>query len=634
MKNCKKPLAVLFATACMLILSACGATTDERHVTQDSPGYAQEYYSEYLTTDEQQQESHVMPVSAIDLGNYNNLPAWLVSGVEAYQSGSQTLADAAEWYANAISRGLPGLTDEWFIPGFIDDSLGEYAEAVAYSFVRHLFEIDELDGLISLYRQIFEEIDLSEISEAAYAGTAPLVREAEYARASLWAGFVGAAVANTSEIIFQYHAGQVLGFTSGFYPVPVGFSVLADYCWYFFTPSGWSREHVHNYIEAGEESTRFVGDILGYHHYAPIMSLIRGDNPNNPGGGYVHKWIDQDVLLVVYNHPEMPPLAFTHEMAHVIIELHPDIENGGLPLAPRNFAVNATDDDGNFFTLDFNELRIDGRSLNEFTLNDDLDEIFAALAEDFGYHIGASIFSLFEEGLCVFIEYMFLIYVQNQWYAQSMAGTIFSQAVLNQETGMIYPPEILQRSMDEYFAMGGFDYAEEYIQFREREMDSAIEAFAVQHERRASREEIIASVHARALLQDMASNDFDNTAQFGERYGILNAYYTAGSFIFYLLEHRGTMEDFLQIYSDFSQMEAVYGVTMAEMIDDWLLYLDTRFSPEILELFQWRNQFATRYAGFTLEWQIQMLRETAEIMGWDDEHLEGVIESVTAQTIG
>jgi hypothetical protein len=53
-------------------------------------------------------------------------------------------------------------------------------------------------------------------------------------------------------------------------------------------------------------------------------------------------------------------------------------------------------------------------------------------------------------------------------------------------------------------------------------------------------------------------------------YPILQSYDTAASFIMFLLDH-GTKEDFLQFYIDNDLFEKIYGYSVDEMIEQWLL---------------------------------------------------------------
>lgn len=446
--------------------------------------------------------------------NETGIPAWLATGMEVYQGEIDATCDinASEWYSEATSEGLPSIGDEWFIPGFIDDPLVEGAACVAYEFVRHLSEMDELERLTNLYEEAYAVVD------------ATLTREAEQLRAELWADFVDGEV-NPREVIFQAHFGNELGFYGrlGFeYPVEISFQALAERGWYFFTP-GWSRDVVENYIEAGEESIYFVGDWLGYHPEEPLIAILWLP-PYSPfasaagGGGYAFG--NGTGFFAVHDGLDRHPSVFTHEVVHAIVDLHPDMERGGLPFAPANTTLFGFDGE-DFVELDYAELdfSFNGRGYNH------IDEIWNELEELAGYlgfeGMSTSGADFFEEGLCVALEYLFLTQVESEWYIENRLAHLSNRS--------------LQRG--------------------------------------ASREEIIGYVHERAL-QDMNFHDFDDVVHFGEHYGVLQEYYTAGSFILYLLEYRGTREDFLRIYSDFTLMGEVYGVTMTAMIESWLEYLD------------------------------------------------------------
>ena len=56
-------------------------------------------------------------------------------------------------------------------------------------------------------------------------------------------------------------------------------------------------------------------------------------------------------------------------------------------------------------------------------------------------------------------------------------------------------------------------------------------------------------------------------------YDILQSYNTSASFLYWLLVHNGSKEDFRRVYVDINLMEEVYGKDMNVMIENWLEYL-------------------------------------------------------------
>ena len=69
-------------------------------------------------------------------------------------------------------------------------------------------------------------------------------------------------------------------------------------------------------------------------------------------------------------------------------------------------------------------------------------------------------------------------------------------------------------------------------------------------------------------------NNFEDEALFGVKYQQLMTYETAASFIYFLLEYKGTKEDFMRVFVDINLMEEIYGKSMDDMIAEWLLYLE------------------------------------------------------------
>ena len=68
--------------------------------------------------------------------------------------------------------------------------------------------------------------------------------------------------------------------------------------------------------------------------------------------------------------------------------------------------------------------------------------------------------------------------------------------------------------------------------------------------------------------------DFEDEEEYGSRYAQLMSYDTAASFVIFLLEHRGSREDFMRFFEDIYLAEAIYGETLDELINSWLVYLD------------------------------------------------------------
>lgn len=77
--------------------------------------------------------------------------------------------------------------------------------------------------------------------------------------------------------------------------------------------------------------------------------------------------------------------------------------------------------------------------------------------------------------------------------------------------------------------------------------------------------------YATCALNDAAADE--NFVSFHDSYDYMNNYQTSESFVLYLLNYRGTSEDFRKIYADMSLVKEVYGVELSELIGDWLDYL-------------------------------------------------------------
>lgn len=516
----------------------------------------------------------------------NGIPAWLLLGLHAYRGGSATDVDAVSWYNDATERGLPGLTDEWFIPGFIEHELQEDAHDVALAFVRHLSESGELSNLISLY---FRDITPWYEAEGWCENQA---REAERTRAALWADFVASDV-NISPVIFQYTFGDSKMLT-GRGVISVEFNALAQDGWYFFTSSGWTRDIVNRYIAFSEESIRFVGDWLGYQHDRPLISVHKAP-PYDFGiaqfGGGGRFWGDTgrtrtiDTMFAVGN-----PHALTvhaHEATHALLYLSP-ITRSNVPSPPEEFMLDELN------TGDFE---------------------FGQLA--------------FEEGLCVLLQYLFLLYTDDSHFAARVSDmSVFPLLASLTGDGMTIEDEIEEalRTIDAYSEIGGFDTYEDFAAF-------AGEFFAHWYTtgegaalgRTATTDELAKYLHLTAYQVISGQTwrmfswlyDMDAALAAGVPYAVLFDHYTAASFFLYLLEHRGTKHDFLRFFQDIHLAQEVYGERLDSLVDEWRSYLDARFEEYAAgniaeddfpaEILEWHDAFFERYMEWFMEWMMIQL---------------------------
>lgn len=83
------------------------------------------------------------------------------------------------------------------------------------------------------------------------------------------------------------------------------------------------------------------------------------------------------------------------------------------------------------------------------------------------------------------------------------------------------------------------------------------------------------SLHPAALRELDRQNNFADEMKFGTRYPQLMSYQTAASFVYFLLEHHGSIEEFMRVFDDIYLMEEVFGQSMEDMIIEWLAYLKT-----------------------------------------------------------
>jgi hypothetical protein len=70
--------------------------------------------------------------------------------------------------------------------------------------------------------------------------------------------------------------------------------------------------------------------------------------------------------------------------------------------------------------------------------------------------------------------------------------------------------------------------------------------------------------------------DFEDEAEYGTEYPQLMSYETAASFIYYLIENKGSRQDFMRVFADIHSAADVYGTGFDELVGEWLDFLDNR----------------------------------------------------------
>ena len=318
----------VFILIILMTIAGCSSNIDSEDKNQQS-----DKYEEVVNSTE---DDNLHTGLNIFIESSRRFPAWLSVGKELFMLDSDELPnnidrdiDVAEWYENVVSKGLPSLCDEWFIPGFIEDNLSEHAHSIAYAFVKHLNDIGHLDELALMY--LYDET----------------LWDAERTRASLWADFAGG-VSTVSKTVFQYYFEEVFddihlaggNHVDDLDPVPIKLTALTQQAQYYFSTSSWTRESIEHYIEVSEEAITFAGDFLNYHHdeplkiivYAPPHSLIEIDGWATfpaTGGRYL---CDVGATIIMWCVPEQGPSAITHEAAHAILDLSSMRHNNNFPI--------------------------------------------------------------------------------------------------------------------------------------------------------------------------------------------------------------------------------------------------------------------------------------------------------------
>ena len=308
--------------------------------------------------------------------------------------------------------------------------------------------------------------------------------EAELIRNSLWSEFTNTEPQEEMEFIFYYLMNQYV--YPSFQKNILFWIKGAQGNYYYSEADWWTIEKAKEYAYAGEDSIKYVKDWFSvqndevlYVHY-----IVADGTPVISGqfveGTHIHAHIGE----------QSKPLGVAHEVVHVMLNL-------------CKLYTNGFDENGYY---------------NDISRR------------------------CFQEGLCEYINYMFLMETNNQVIIDAASE---------------YLPSFIKVRLGE-------DYLEKYLLKLDEGNDKNL-------------------VNAMAMadligIKDIEENDVKNKVNAtGEKKQYLFHSGAVISFICYLFEVNQSKEGFLEVYKDAINLEEVYGKNLNSLIDDWLAHLNNTY---------------------------------------------------------
>jgi len=405
------------------------------------------------------------------------LPAWLCNGLEtlwAQEAGISltTPAEAVDlqaWAKSAEEKGLPGLGDEWFIPGLIQDELSDNVSAVAVQFVKQLSQEGQLRELLTCY--------LNEQPQ-----------EAQTLRAQVWEKASGIPAKDEDAQVYYYMMNQ---YVPTFYDEDLQFYVrTADTQNYFTAADWWTLQTISNYVTTGEDSIHYVEEWFGQKcPKTPTIYYVYRDGDIQPDGPY-----DFDNIALSVPRRQRP------------IGIAPQVAQAML-----------------------NELGISTAGYSD----SQRDVVTTRNLED----------ALCEAIQLECIEQSDLPATENWAYFEML--------------------RIMRHGR-------GDDVLADYVL-------AILSSRSLGYDANRLNADVFSHVLALNVFEKQGLDQ--QVKETGEPKRYLYNVDTTMSFVLYLLEERGSKEDFLKVYRDVGNSQEVYGCSFEELIQEWRDYLTINFTP-------------------------------------------------------
>jgi len=406
------------------------------------------------------------------------LPAWLCNGLEtlwAQEAGLSLITpdetiDLQAWAKAAEEKGLPGLGDEWFIPGLIQDELSNDISAVALQFVKQLSQEGQLRELLTCY--------LNEQPQ-----------EAQTLRAQGWEKASGVPAKDEDAQVYYYMMNQ---YVPTFYDEDLQFYVrTADTQNYFTAADWWTLQTISNYVSTGVDSIHYVEEWFGLEYPDTfIMYYLYTENPDEHG-----QCMNRN-RIAMYMHRNQRPLGVAHEVVHSMANAFEIRSNGFYEERKNNRAGDA-----------------------------------------------------FEEALCNAIGY--------EYVEKSEHPAIFTGAYI----------DALRLMASTY---GGDAVTSYLLNVIDHGSNEGRQASTTDANRMDA--DIYEYVWAKASIDKYRLDQ--QVEEYGDPRLYIDYYEVAPSFVHYLLEERGSREDFLKVYRDVGNSQEVYGCSFEELILQWREHLN------------------------------------------------------------
>ena len=234
------------------------------------------------------------------------LPVWLCCGLEIHcrNSYSEIFGDSdtieiKQWAQEAYSEGLPGLGDEWIIPGLIENDLSNQVIAVAGKFVEHLENNKQLPELIQYY--------LSDNWEKAEE-----LRNREWEKAS------GIPNKSTNPLVFHYIINQ---YDHSYFEEDLMFYIQGKEGTYYYSEADWwEYTKAVDYAITGESSISYTEEWFGYDYHGPLdVYYLVSENPEEKHGQFYDRQGNR--IYAYVSNEKQDPIGIVHEVAHAIVRI-------------------------------------------------------------------------------------------------------------------------------------------------------------------------------------------------------------------------------------------------------------------------------------------------------------------------
>ena len=223
---------------------------------------------------------------------------WLCVGLEVliFEESWNNIADIESfdiirWHDNTSLAGLPGISDAWFVPGFIESDCTSGILAASYAFVKHLYETEKLRDLIALYTNGQAGIEAGRETRNAWKAFVGCGQNDDCCEELMPICFLQNQ--NKLSVVPPYRDPGVLS------DDPFVFNITEENGKYYFE-GGWTLEAALEYANVSEAGLIYAKEWLNHEYSQKLTVVIQEGKPVDSYGAVGAVYLGDSILFTPY----------------------------------------------------------------------------------------------------------------------------------------------------------------------------------------------------------------------------------------------------------------------------------------------------------------------------------------------